>query len=105
MRSWSREFRLRKPRSSQNSTIKYKYGITIEQYNQKLIDQSNCCAICGTDKPGGGHNNLYVDHNHSTGKVRGLLCRNCNLMLGHAFDKVELLEEAIKYLNRWQVKP
>ena len=101
MRTWSREYRLRKPREAKHSEIKYKYGITIDQYNKKLFEQGNCCAICGTDKPGGGHENLYVDHDHNTGKVRGLLCRNCNLMLGHAFDKIEILESGISYINRW----
>jgi hypothetical protein len=38
-----------KPKSSKNSTIKYKYGITIDEYNEKLIEQSNCCAICEID--------------------------------------------------------
>ena len=101
MRLWSREFRLKKPNSAKHSEIKYKYGLTLEEYNLKLVDQGNCCAICGTDVPGGGHENLYVDHNHDTGKVRGLLCRNCNLMIGHAKDNKDILESAIKYLTRW----
>ena len=101
MRVWSREFRLKKPRSAKHSEIKYKYGLTLKEYNLKLIDQGNCCAICGTDVPGGGHKNLYVDHNHNTGKVRGLLCRNCNLMIGYAKDNNDILEAAIKYLGRW----
>ncbi len=102
MRVWSREFRLKNPRSSKHSEIKYKYGISLEEYNLKLISQGNCCAICGTDKPGGGHENLYVDHDHNTGKVRGLLCRSCNLMLGYAFDKIDTLESGIAYIKRWE---
>ena len=101
MRVWSREYRLRKPRRSKHSEIKYKYGITIEEYNEKLERQGNGCAICKDEKPGGGHNNLYVDHNHKTGKVRGLLCRSCNLMIGHAKDDTQLLATAINYLVDW----
>lgn len=78
------------------------YSITLEQYNKLLEQQNYSCAICKTkdeDCYKGSGNNLAVDHCHETGKVRGLLCASCNIMLGNAKDKIEILEEAITYLK------
>ena len=70
------------------------YGISNEEYNHMKILQDNKCAICGTiDKL------LLVDHNHTTLNIRGLLCNNCNIMIGHAKDNINILESAIKYLK------
>lgn len=64
--------------------IKRLYGITIEQYMEILEAQDKSCAIC--HKPAGisvtGRPNLYVDHNHTTNVVRGLLCPRCNMFVG-----------------------
>jgi len=59
--------------------LKYRHGITPEQYETMLESQAGCCAVCGA-KPNGRR--LHVDHNHTTGAVRGLLCHNCNVALG-----------------------
>jgi len=72
------------------------YGITLEIYNQMLKAQGGVCAICHKEDSKGNH--LSVDHDHSTGKVRGLLCGRCNLALG-GFSTQELLEGALKYLK------
>jgi hypothetical protein len=80
------------------SVYKRDYGITIEQYNQMFEEQKGCCKICGTHQsvlP----KSLAVDHCHNTSKVRGLLCMNCNLLLGYAKDAKEILESAIRYLK------
>jgi len=66
-----------------------------------LEEQEHKCAICSTsdadlDKL------LSVDHCHTTGKVRGLLCNNCNLALGNFKDKIENLKSAINYLKQEQ---
>jgi hypothetical protein len=85
-----------------NARLKYRFGITLEQYNLMLQEQSNKCAICGiTEKD---HtlkmkNKFHVDHCHSTGLIRGLLCNNCNVSLGGFKDSKEILECAIKYLT------
>ena len=55
------------------------------------------CAICGSTKTKG--KNWHADHDHSTGLFRGILCLDCNLLLGHATDSIELLERAIIYLK------
>jgi hypothetical protein len=78
--------------------LKRKFGITQEEYNQMHDDQNGCCKICGRHRRN-FTNALAVDHNHVTGKVRGLLCKNCNQGLGYFKDNVELLIKAIEYLK------
>lgn len=79
--------------------LKYLYDITLEQYNNILDDQGKVCAICGVDDPGGGKGNFHIDHDHNTGKIRGLLCNRCNMMLGYAKDSIKTLLKATEYLN------
>jgi len=76
-----------------------KFGITIEQYDSLLLGQGNKCAICKTSELGPSGRRFHVDHDHSTGKNRGILCHFCNVMLGCAKDNTQLLEVAIKYLR------
>ena len=70
-----------------------KYNLTTEQYITILNSQNNKCPICDKEliQP-------QVDHSHKSGKIRGLLCKNCNIMLGHCHDDIEILKKAIKYL-------
>lgn len=75
-----------------------KYGITIEKYHEMLNSQGGVCKICGKPEER-FQGSLAVDHCHSTGKIRGLLCGKCNTMLGQADDSVEILQAAIDYLN------
>ena len=75
-----------------------KYGITESDYYELLEKQGNSCAICGVNQSHLGER-LSVDHCHIGCNVRGLLCRHCNLMLGNASDKIEILENAILYLK------
>lgn len=71
-----------------------KYGITQESYMELLEIQQHRCAICGDtmDKP-------CVDHSHTHGHVRGILCTRCNTGLGMFRDNVRFMERAIKYIN------
>jgi hypothetical protein len=77
-----------------------KFGISVEQYNEFVEKQNNCCAICGTHKDNftGRGSNFHIDHCHTSGKVRGLLCNNCNTGLGQFKDNAESLQSAIQYL-------
>lgn len=72
------------------------YGITVEAYEKLLEEQNNACAICKTIP----EKKLNIDHSHMTGKVRSLLCHNCNTALGHANDSIERLELLIEYLKK-----
>ena len=78
--------------------LKEKYNITLEQYNEMLIKQNSKCATCGKDQSK-FKRAFDVDHNHITGKVRGLLCWHCNLLIGHAKEDINILKNAIKYME------
>ena len=74
-----------------------KYGLTEEQFRAMETKQNSLCAICGkTEK--NIDRNLSVDHDHVTGKVRGLLCSNCNRGLGYFKDNSELMKKAAEYV-------
>jgi recombination endonuclease VII len=76
-----------------------KFGLTIEDYERLLASQNGVCAICH-GPPNDGRKRLAVDHDHTTGEVRGLLCNSCNLTLGQAKDSEERLLAAAAYLRR-----
>ena len=83
---------------------KIRYGITPQQYAELLTLQNNRCAICGNEESAINVNTnkvqkLAVDHCHTTGKVRGLLCQDCNRGIGKFHDDISRLEKAIKYLT------
>ena len=73
------------------------YNITLEQRNKMIIDRNNRCDICGNFFK----NSLdtHIDHDHNTGKIRGLLCFNCNHALGKFKDNITILINAINYLR------
>lgn len=80
------------------SKIKKAYGITLIDFDALLEKQGGGCAICGkTEFNGRG---AYVDHDHETGEVRGILCVNCNTGMGMFKDNIENMEKAIMYLDR-----
>ncbi len=80
--------------------LKKNFGMTLEDYDKMFKKQKGLCAIC--DKPQNTFNtkNLYIDHDHKTGKVRGLLCHKCNNGLGFLDDDIKLLKRSIQYLER-----
>lgn len=82
-----------------NASLKHNYGITLEDYNLMFKKQNGKCFICNTLK-----NVLHVDHCHTTNKVRGLLCGNCNKALGLLKDNIDILQTAINYLNLHEKK-
>jgi hypothetical protein len=88
------------PLKKKSIRLKYIYGITYEEYKAKLQGQDNGCAICGIKIPG-GNGDFYVDHNHTTGQVRGLLCHWCNFMIGQSKEDPEILQSGIDYLKKW----
>lgn len=80
-----------------------RYGLTRASYDALLTEQQGVCAICATTDPGRGHRFFSVDHDHSTGEVRGLLCNNCNVGIGMLLrdcrDSIPLLLALVKYLR------
>lgn len=82
--------------------LKRKYGITTTEYDRMVIAQGNLCAMCNkpeTYKQKGQTTALCVDHCHRTGKIRRLLCKRCNRLIGQVADDVGLLRAAIIYLE------
>lgn len=91
------------PDRNRNNAMKRNFGITITEYNLMLVSQKACCAICKnpeTQLKKGKLMQLSIDHDHATGKIRGLLCSNCNRAIGLLKDNVENLRNAISYLNQ-----
>ena len=90
-------------KADKNRKLKKTYGISLDEYNELLSKQDGKCAICGVDNNGKYRNKsraLAVDHCHTTGKIRGLLCSDCNTGIGLLKDNVNFLQFAIKYLNK-----
>ncbi len=79
--------------------LKMRHGLDLEGYNVLFNDQNGKCAICGKHQSE-LKKALFVDHCHKTGKVRGLLCFQCNVGIGNLGDDIENLRCAILYLNK-----
>jgi hypothetical protein len=85
------------PRQQREYQLRHMYGIAGGDYDAMLAAQGGKCAICQTDTPG-RYNRFQVDHDHSTGRVRGLLCGNCNRGIGNLRDSPDLLRAASRYI-------
>lgn len=70
------------------------YGLKPGEYDAMYESQKGACKICAKN-----FDRLYIDHDHKSGKVRGLLCHSCNVAIGHLADNTEVLNNAINYLN------
>lgn len=78
------------------------YGITLKDYKAMVASQGGVCAICGRRPSGNGVNKrLFIDHNHSTKKIRALLCSNCNFAIGHMRDDASLAQKMADYLRSY----
>lgn len=82
-------------RTAKNWRLQNTYNINLDVYDKMYAEQDGKCFICGEHKEV-----LFVDHNHATGKVRKLLCHNCNSILGLSYESIDILKEAIDYLER-----
>jgi len=85
-------------RKTRTARLKHYYGLTLEEYDQILETQNGVCKICGSINLDGRR--LYIDHDHKTGKIRGLLCHKCNSMLGYVNDDINVLLKAVSYLRK-----
>ena len=84
------------PNYIQRTWLKQEYGITLEEYQARLKSQDYLCAIC--QKPNSSRRNFAVDHDHMTGKIRGLLCSRCNQGIGFLGDTAAGVRAAWEYL-------
>jgi hypothetical protein len=106
-KKWKDEWKKNNPEKARSQArereLRRKFGINLEQYNEILKKQNYKCAICNKKETmiiKGKIVELAVDHNHDDGKIRGLLCSNCNNGLGRFFDNKELLLKAYDYLKK-----
>ena len=97
-RAWAAANPERHRFTQKRSRLMRKYGLSFEEYTALLARQEDRCAICRTDvtEP---FPSFVVDHDHATGRVRGLLCNQCNLGLGHFDDDVARIRSALHYLE------
>ncbi|MDO8302701.1 MAG: endonuclease VII domain-containing protein, partial [Sedimentisphaerales bacterium] len=90
-------YRATHPKEERARDLAYNYGMTTEEYDEILTAQNGVCATCGRP-PNGKY--LSIDHDHDTGKVRGLLCDNCNRSLGLTHESIDILAKMINYLKQ-----
>lgn len=97
------------PQKHKDARLKKQYGITLEEYEQKLIAQKYKCACCGTHvdeikttNNQFGSKNLVVDHCHTTGNVRDLLCNRCNTVIGMVNEDEQVLYFLEMYIVNWK---
>lgn len=107
LKSWCRQCERTAPKPKQSKEyrrkhhLKWRYGISHEDYVQMLSDQGGGCAVCGTTEIGDQRaSHFHVDHCHTSGKVRGLLCMGCNAAIGSAGDDPSRLRALADYLER-----
>jgi len=100
---YAKKYRNAYPEKIRDRHYRREYGITLEQFEQIFLRQNSKCANiqCLSSSPQ-GKKGWQLDHDHSTGNVREILCCKCNLLLGCANDNIPILEGAIEYLNKWK---
>jgi hypothetical protein len=101
---WEKNNRLKYLLGRRNRWNKKRYGITLDDYLTMCEKVQNCCEICG-NTPNGRWKKLCIDHDHKTGKVRGLLCEKCNTAIGLLGDSAEKIQHAIIYLEKHERTP
>jgi len=89
---------------SKNRGLKNNYNLSLEKLESLYFAQDKKCKICKTEYSSvSKHGGLYIDHCHTTGKVRGLLCSKCNMLLGNCNDDISILTSAINYISNSQI--
>ncbi len=97
---WNLKTKIQKVKYIFVHNLQRSYGLTTVEYSKLLKSQNGVCAICKKKETRKKIKRLAVDHNHETGKIRGLLCNNCNNGLGRFGDDPKILKSAVKYLER-----
>ena len=94
----NRIYRQNNRRNRKAYLLQKMYNLSLGNYNKLFTKQKGKCAICCTKLV--RSKSIHVDHDHITHKIRGLLCHNCNLGLGHFKDRINILKKAIQYLEK-----
>ena len=96
----ARRYAKENPHKTRAHNVRRDYGIELDQVEEMMTSQKGCCAICKESliRPDSAKN-YSIDHSHTTGRVRGLLCGNCNTSLGLMKENREAILEMIKYLD------
>lgn len=84
---------------SRDKHLRQRYGFDHAEYERLLMMQGGCCAICDTTEPGKGFRHFHIDHNHTSGRVRGLLCARCNQAVGLFKEDKKSIQRALSYLE------
>lgn len=100
LNTWQKQYRENNPEKVKNSRIQRAFGLSLSAFNKMLAEQNGVCKIC--DKPEKEGRALAIDHCHTTKKIRGLLCKECNLGLGKFKDEMTIVEKALNYLKENQ---
>lgn len=97
----SKQWVIDNPEKTKERHLKRTYGITLQEYNDLLQKQQDLCSTCKTHKSAFDYD-LHVDHNHITGKVRGLLCGDCNRAIGMLKDSTTIVSNVLDYLKSFE---
>lgn len=97
-KEWRELWNTNNKRKLRTYLLTYNYGMTFQQVQEMYISQNGCCGICEIRFKSRRH--IHIDHNHTTKKVRALLCHKCNVGLGYFNEDTSLLTKAIEYINK-----
>lgn len=98
-RAYMRRWRAENPERHLHNVVKRKYGISGKEYQGLLDRQGGVCAICRNAEQHQNHQRLSVDHCHTTGEVRGLLCHRCNVAIGSLRNDPLIMRAAAEYIE------
>ena len=100
-KAWKQNNKEAYQESQRNSKRKLRYGLSEKEFLTLYKSQAGCCAICYTPLAVSGKD-THIDHSHTTGKVRGLLCNNCNTGIGKFNENIAALRRAVFYIERYK---
>jgi hypothetical protein len=104
--AYHRQYRANHLDREKEVQLLFNHGLTMQQWNELFVKQNGLCAICGNwlrlpeNGLGKGNGLVHTDHDHRTGKIRGLLCGKCNMGIGLFKDSVDILRSASEYLRK-----
>jgi hypothetical protein len=99
--AYQREWTRKNPRKLKEYNLRWRYGLTLEEFDAIIASQNDACAVCFRPfNHDPQKRDIVVDHNHDTGQMRGIVCAKCNAILGRVDRDVEILKRAVAYLER-----